>query len=107
MIPSHVANIISFGPAKEKLLVPPHSSLSSTLRLPMASSSGDFQLAACAAGFTLGFGVLTVWRAYRQTKANRSPLRSAYIYMIWGECAANLLIGILGWLFLDGTLGAT
>lgn len=71
------------------------------------SSSGDFQLAAAAAGFTLGFGVLTVWKAYRQTKRNKSPLRSAYVYMIWGEILANLIIGILGYLFLHGTLQAT
>lgn len=73
----------------------------------MASTSGDYQLAAAAAGFTLGFGLLTVWKAVKQTKANKSPLRSAYIYMLWGEILSNLVIGILGWLFLNGVLGAT
>lgn len=73
----------------------------------MASTTGDYQLAAAAAGFTLGFGLLTVWKAIGQTKANKSPLRSAYIYMVWGEIMSNLIIGILGWLFLNGTLGAT
>ncbi|KAG9592476.1 hypothetical protein KCU77_g6710, partial [Aureobasidium melanogenum] len=64
------------------------------------SSSGDYQVAACAAGFTLGFGYLTTVRAVHQTRANRNPLRSAYIYMIWGEIVANLVLGILCWLWL-------
>ncbi|KAG9573685.1 hypothetical protein KCU97_g14972, partial [Aureobasidium melanogenum] len=72
----------------------------------MATSSGDLQLAAAAAGFTLGFGTLTVWRAIKQTRQNKSPHRSAFVYMIWGEILANLLIGILGWLFLNGVLQA-
>jgi len=65
----------------------------------------DFQLSGLAAGFTLGFGFLTVWEAIKQTKRNRNPLRSTYIYMLWGEIAANLAIGILGWLFLGGHIG--
>lgn len=73
----------------------------------MASTSGDYQLAAAAAGFTLGFGFLTTWKAVKQTQANKSPLQSAYIYMIWGEILANLIIGVLGYLFLHGVLGAT
>ena len=72
----------------------------------MASRS-DIQIAALAAGFTLGFGFLTVWEAIKQTRSNRNPLRSTYIYMMWGEIVANLAIGIIGWLFLDGTLGPT
>ncbi|KAK1994625.1 hypothetical protein LX36DRAFT_583940 [Colletotrichum falcatum] len=72
----------------------------------MASKS-DYQIASLAAGFTIGFGFLTVWEAMKQTRRNRSPLRSAYIYMIWGEILANLAIGILGWLFLDGIIGPT
>lgn len=70
----------------------------------MASNVGDFKLASTAAGFTLGFGFLVVWNAIVQTRAVRSPLRSVYVYMVWGEIAANLMIGIIGWLFLDGTL---
>ena len=69
----------------------------------MASKS-DIQIASLAAGFTIGFGFLTVWEAIKQTRLNRSPLRSAYIYMVWGEIVANLCIGILGWLFLQGVI---
>jgi len=70
----------------------------------MATNVSDFKLASTAAGFTLGFGVLCVWNAIQQTRAVRSPLRSVYIFMVWGEIVANLAIGIIGWLFLDGVL---
>ncbi|KAI1504842.1 hypothetical protein F5X99DRAFT_370034 [Biscogniauxia marginata] len=71
------------------------------------ASKTDFQLASLAFGFTLGFGFLTVWEALKQTRRNKNPLRSAFIYMIWGEIIANLAIAIVGWLFLDGVIGAT
>jgi hypothetical protein len=73
----------------------------------MASTVQDYQLSALAAGFSLGFGVLTIWEAIKQTRRNRSPLRSVYIYMIWGELVANFGIGIIAWLFLEGKLGPT
>lgn len=73
----------------------------------MSTTVQDFQLAALAAGFTIGFGLLTVWEAIKQTRRNRNPLRSVYIYMVWGEIVANVLIGILGWLFLHGIVGPT
>ncbi|KEY74433.1 hypothetical protein S7711_04471 [Stachybotrys chartarum IBT 7711] len=72
----------------------------------MATTS-DIKLASMAAGFTLGFGFLTAWEAIKQTRRNRNPLRSVYIYMLWGEIAANLAIAIVGWLFLDGVVGPT
>ena len=70
----------------------------------MATSAQDFKLAGAAAGFTLGFGVLTVWAAIKQTLAVKVPQRSVYIYMIWGEILANLGIGIIGWLFMEGII---
>jgi hypothetical protein len=72
----------------------------------MATSVQDFQLAAVAAGFTIGFGFLTVWEAIKQTQQNRNPLRSAYIYMVWGEILANVGLGILAWLFVNDIVGA-
>ncbi|KAH0350894.1 hypothetical protein KCU81_g2201, partial [Aureobasidium melanogenum] len=71
------------------------------------TTSGDLQLAAAAAGFSLGFGYLTVVRAYKQTKANRAPARSAYIYMLWGEILANLILGIMTWLYLKDVVKTT
>jgi hypothetical protein len=73
----------------------------------MATTKSDTQLAALAAGFTIGFGFLTVWEAMKQTIRNKNPLRSAYIYMLWGEIIANVVIAILGWIFLDGYIGPT
>jgi hypothetical protein len=73
----------------------------------MATTRSDIQIAALAGGFTIGFGFLTVWEAIKQTRLNKNPLRSAYIYMIWGEIVANIVIGILGWTFLDGVIGAS
>lgn len=76
-------------------------------RLEMESSLDDFKIASAAAGFTLGFSILCTWNAVQQTKAVRRPLRSVYIWMVWGEIVANLLIGIIGWLFLDEILEPT
>ncbi|KAI1841858.1 hypothetical protein JX265_010832 [Neoarthrinium moseri] len=67
----------------------------------------DYQVASLAAGFTIGFGFLTVWEAAKQTRRNKNPLRSSYIYMVWGEIVANLCIAVIGWVFLDGILGPT
>ncbi|KAL6822074.1 hypothetical protein J3E69DRAFT_382632 [Trichoderma sp. SZMC 28015] len=72
----------------------------------MASTS-DIQVASVAAGFTIGFGFLTVWKAIQHTLRNRRPWKSQYIYMVWGEIIANLSIGIIGWVFLDGLIGPT
>jgi hypothetical protein len=71
----------------------------------MSTSVQDYQIAALAAGFTIGFGILTVWEAVKQTRRNRNPLRSTYIYMIWGEIAVNVIIAIIAWLFLNDKLG--
>ncbi|QPC70702.1 hypothetical protein HYE68_001454 [Fusarium pseudograminearum] len=73
----------------------------------MSASTTDIKLASIAMGFTLGFGLLTVWEAWKQTRRNRNPLRSTYIYMLWGEIAANLVITVIGWVFLDGLIGPT
>jgi hypothetical protein len=72
--------------------------------IAMATTLGDFKIASLAAGFTLGFGFLTVWTAIKQTTRQRTPWQSTYVWMIWGEIAANLGIGILGWLFLEGVV---
>ncbi|KAL7896127.1 hypothetical protein HDV63DRAFT_235134 [Trichoderma sp. SZMC 28014] len=69
------------------------------------TSTSDIQVASVAAGFTLGFGFLTVWKAIQHTMRNRRPWKSQYIYMIWGEILANLCLGLIGWFFLDGQLG--
>jgi hypothetical protein len=72
----------------------------------MSTDVSDFKVASLAAGFTLGFGFFTVWNAIKQTKSIQYPWRSVYAYMVWGELAANLLLAIVAWLFLDGSLQA-
>ena len=49
--------------------------------LTMSTTVEDYQLAAAAAGFTIGFGFL--------------------------EIIVNVCIGVVGWLFLTGVLGPT
>ncbi|KAI1393282.1 uncharacterized protein F4822DRAFT_6564 [Hypoxylon trugodes] len=66
----------------------------------------DIQVSSLAAGFSIGFGIWTVWEAWKQTRRNRNPLRSPYIYMLWGEIVANLGIWILAYLWIDGVFGA-
>lgn len=73
----------------------------------MTTKISDIKIASIAFGFTIGFGFLTVWEAIKQTRRNRNPLRSTYIYMLWGEIFANLAIAILGWIFLDGVIKPT
>ncbi|KAK6840468.1 hypothetical protein PG990_007318 [Apiospora arundinis] len=73
----------------------------------MAATKTDYQVASLAAGFSLGFGFLTAWEAIKQTKRNKNPARSIYIYMVWAEIAVNIVIAVLGWLFLDGILKPT
>ncbi|KUL92118.1 hypothetical protein ZTR_02587 [Talaromyces verruculosus] len=70
----------------------------------MASTVEDFKIAGVAAGFTLGYGFWTVWKAFKQTSVIRAPHRSTYVYLIWGEIVANIIIGIIGWLFLEGVI---
>lgn len=66
------------------------------------ASGGDLQLSSAAAGFTLGFGILTVWKAVKQTRLNKCPQRSVYIRMVWGEILANLILAVLAWLYIQG-----
>lgn len=67
----------------------------------------DIQVSSISFGFTLGFGFLTAWEGVKQTRAARAPLRSAYIWMIWGEIIANAAIAIQGYLLLSGAVGVT
>jgi hypothetical protein len=73
----------------------------------MPASRTDLQIASLAAGFTLGFGFLTIWQAIKQTRQNKCPSRSIFIYMIWGEILSNVILGVLGYLFLIDILKPT
>ncbi|KAH8683417.1 hypothetical protein BGZ61DRAFT_358136 [Ilyonectria robusta] len=67
----------------------------------MTASAHDNKVAAMAVGFTIGFGFLTTWEAIKHTRRNRNPLRSAYIYMLWGEIISNVGITVIGWIWID------
>lgn len=70
----------------------------------MASDNSDQTLASLAVGFTLGFGLLTVWEAVKQTRRSKNPRRSSYVYMIWVEIVANIAILVLANLVFHGVL---
>ena len=72
--------------------------------ISMATSIEDFKIASLAAGFTLGFGLLTTWTAIQQTMQLTNPWRSVYIYMVWGEIVVNFILAVVAWLFLDGQI---
>ncbi|CAZ86455.1 unnamed protein product [Tuber melanosporum] len=65
----------------------------------------DMSLASICWGFTLGFGFLTTWEAIRQTIRARTPWKSIYVWMIWGEIFVCLAFSIICWMYLDGTIG--
>ncbi|KAF2811140.1 uncharacterized protein BDZ99DRAFT_570400 [Mytilinidion resinicola] len=71
------------------------------------STSTDYKVSCIAFGFTLGFGYLTGWDAWKLTRKHRSPLRSMFIWMVWGELIVNLAIAIVAWLFLEGIIKPT
>ena len=66
------------------------------------SEDGDFKLVGLAAGFTLGFGFLTVWNAIKQTSEIEKPYKSPFVILIWIEILSNVVIGVMGWLVLEG-----
>jgi hypothetical protein len=68
------------------------------------SSLTDIKLAGIASGFTLGFGVLTVWKAIKQTMTVKTPRRSIYVILVWIEIFSNFAIAILAWLLMEGIL---
>jgi hypothetical protein len=48
----------------------------------MLTSANDFKLVGLAAGFTLGFGFLTVWNAIKQTAAIEKAYKSFYVILV-------------------------
>ncbi|KAI0159957.1 hypothetical protein GGR52DRAFT_171316 [Hypoxylon sp. FL1284] len=71
----------------------------------MTRSNVDIQVSSIAFGFSIGFGIWTLWEAVKQTRRNRNPLRSTYIHMIWGEILASLVIMVVGYLWIGGMFG--
>jgi len=62
----------------------------------------DAKVASFAAGFSVGFGFLTAWAAVKQTRKQRQPWKSVFVWMVWGELVACAGIGIQAYLLLNG-----
>lgn len=71
------------------------------------TTRGDLALASIFWGFTLGFGFLVVWGAIKQTMRAKSPWRSIFIILVWGEILTNTIFGIISYLFLTEVLVAS
>ncbi|OCL11093.1 hypothetical protein AOQ84DRAFT_387077 [Glonium stellatum] len=54
----------------------------------------DIVIASVIWFLTLVCVAIACWLAYRQTKSSRFPLRSVYVWLIWLELLASLLMGI-------------
>ncbi|KAA8899398.1 hypothetical protein FN846DRAFT_174551 [Sphaerosporella brunnea] len=65
-------------------------------------SHSDLAVSSLAWGFTIGFGVLTTWEAIKQTTRARDPLRSTYIWLVWGEILMCMVIGLIVYLLFSG-----
>lgn len=72
---------------------------------PGVITKTDLEIASICWGFTLGFGFLTTWEAVKQTVRSRSPLRSIYIWLVWGEIIVGLAFGIVAYLLLTEDVG--
>ena len=77
--------------------------------VPQEVTEEDITIASLAWGFTLGFGILTVWHAIKQTKrairvVGASRLNSPYIIMIWLEILVCLAFGIICFMHLKGLI---
>lgn len=73
----------------------------------ITSSISDIKVSSIALGFTVGFGVFTTWNAIKQTRASTNPWKSVYIYLIWGEMAANVAMTVEAYLLISEVTGLT
>ena len=60
----------------------------------------DIILAGCAFGTAMCFAILAVYRGIHQTKASRRPVKCIYIWMMWIELVACVIIAIVCLLYL-------
>ncbi|APA08460.1 hypothetical protein SS1G_02149 [Sclerotinia sclerotiorum 1980 UF-70] len=69
------------------------------------TSRADLAIASIAFGWTLGFGWLTAWTAYKQTRRVRqrygiTRVHTPYVVMIWSELVVCLTFSVVCWLHL-------
>jgi hypothetical protein len=61
----------------------------------------DTLLANVAGGITLGLAIWTISTAIIRTKACKAPLRSLFIWMIWGDILINIGMAVHSLLQVD------
>ena len=64
------------------------------------TTKSDLIIASIVFGLAISLAVLAAFRGIKQTKSSRRPLRSVYVWMIWLELAACVVIAILCLLYL-------
>ncbi|KAF3032747.1 hypothetical protein E8E11_003197 [Didymella keratinophila] len=57
-------------------------------------TTADIIIASTVWGLTLVNVIIGIWLAYGQSKVSRSPLRSAYVWMIWLELVISFVMGL-------------
>ncbi|KAL0932107.1 uncharacterized protein CTRU02_213060 [Colletotrichum truncatum] len=69
-------------------------------------SVNDMNIASMFWGFTLGVGLWSGVKGYRQTMASWRRIHriNAYVWFIWAEWLASMVIGIVSWCYLTGKL---
>lgn len=72
--------------------------------MEIQSSLSDIKVSSIALGFTIGFGIFTTWNAVKQTMGSTKPWKSVYVYLIWGEMAANVAMTIQAYLLISGVI---
>ncbi|TDZ54470.1 hypothetical protein CTRI78_v006351 [Colletotrichum trifolii] len=72
-------------------------------------SVNDMNIASMFWGFTLGVGLWSGVKAYRQTMASWGRIHrvNAYVWLIWAEWFASMVIGIMSWCYLTGRIGTS
>ncbi|KAI5459738.1 hypothetical protein BGZ63DRAFT_359620 [Mariannaea sp. PMI_226] len=73
--------------------------------VPLPVTENDLIIASLAFGFTIGFGWLTTWTAFKQTihvyrRRGRAVTRNAYVWMVWLEILVCLIFAIICFLHL-------
>jgi hypothetical protein len=66
----------------------------------------DMNIASIFWGLCFGVAIFTAAKASNQTMSSWSRARrvTAYVWMIWGEWIACIIISVLTWLYLWGTI---
>jgi hypothetical protein len=62
------------------------------------TTNSDVIISSIPWALTLVNFIVAIWQGYKQTKAAREPLRSAYVWMIWAAMMASFALAFLAYL---------